>query len=56
MYDNSGIQINNGRYCRTLSSRDGIYAYFATITGEDSTNKTPVFPYFIADQLRDDPL
>ena len=54
VFDNSGdLDQYNGRYCRTPEFPHGIYAYFATITGDDSVNKTPLFPYFIANELRD---
>ena len=54
VYDNSGdLDENNGRFSKTPDFPNGTYAYFAgisTITG------SPVFPYFIGDTYRSDPI
>ena len=53
-FDDSGdLDENNGRFCKTPDFPNGTYAYFAgisTITG------APVFPYFIGDTYRSDPI
>ena len=54
VYNNSGdLDENNGRFTKTPDFPNGTYAYFAginTITG------SPVFPYFIGDTYRSDPI
>ena len=54
VYDNSGdLDENNGRFCKTPDFPDGVYAYFASVS---SINQSPVYPYFIGDTYRSDPI
>ena len=54
VFDNSGdLDMYNGRYGRTPEFPDGTYAYFAGIT---TVSNEPVFPYFIGDAYRSNPL
>ena len=54
VFDNSGdLDRYNGRYGRTPEFPDGTYAYFVGIT---TVSNEPVFPYFIGDAYRSNPL
>ena len=53
-FTNGGdLDPSNGRFCKTPDFPNGVYAYFASI---DSTTAFPVFPYFIGDYYRSDPV
>ena len=54
VYDNSGdLDENNGRFCKTPDFPNGVYAYFASVS---NINQKPVYPYFIGDTYRSDPI
>ncbi len=54
VFDNSGdLDVYNGRYGRTPEFPDGTYAYFVGIT---TVSNEPVFPYFIGDAYRSNPV
>ena len=53
-FTNSGdLDESNGRYCKTPDFPNGTYAYFAGIS---TITADPVFPYFIGDTYRSDPV
>ena len=55
--DSGDLDQYNGRYCRTPEFPNGVYAYFAGIsTDVQSSERNPVFPYFIGPEYRDAPI
>ena len=53
-YNNNGdLDENNGRFCKTPDFPEGVYAYFASVS---LINQSPVYPYFIGDTYRSDPI
>ena len=51
--DSGDLDKNNGRFCKTPDFPNGTYAYFAGIS---SISSSPVFPYFIGDTYRSNPV
>ena len=51
--DSGDLDQNNGRFCKTPDFPNGTYAYFAGIS---TISGAPVFPYFIGDTYRSDPI
>jgi len=58
-FDDSGdLDIHNGRFAKTPEFPNGIYAYYVGINSEvgSSGAMDPVFPYFIGDTYRSEPI
>jgi hypothetical protein len=60
--DESYLDENNGRFCKTPEFPNGTYAYFATINNSSADSsgpfvgyKHPVFPYLIGNNFRSKP-
>ena len=57
LYDGSGdLDEHNGRFCVTPQFPDGTYAYFYTVSVDQSQISTPVYPYLIGPSFYDNPI
>ena len=57
LYDGSGdLDEHNGRFCVTPQFPDGTYAYFYTVSVDQSQISTPVYPYLVGPSFYDNPI
>ena len=57
LYDGSGdLDEHNGRFCVTPQFPDGTYAYFYTVSVDQSQVSTPVYPYLVGPSFYDNPI